>query len=118
MTNVRRMRIELGLTQVELAQRAHVSAPTISRMESGVRARFFIDSVCRVAQALGTTVEEAFRSTELNYTQGRSPDTGAVRTLKIVQTVTKKCPSCNLYLSVQDNSDGTICTNCEEKIAA
>jgi transcriptional regulator with XRE-family HTH domain len=54
---VLRRRQELGLTQEEVAARLGVSAPNVARIEHG-RQNVTVDMMCRVAEALETTVQE------------------------------------------------------------
>lgn len=53
---IRRLRVERGLTQAELAQRAGTSAPTMHRYETGWD-RFEIATLRRIAEALGAALE-------------------------------------------------------------
>ncbi|MGZ4151843.1 MAG: ATP-binding protein, partial [Actinomycetota bacterium] len=50
---LRRLRAEAGLTQEELAEKAGISARTISDIERGLRARVYRDTASRLADALG-----------------------------------------------------------------
>ncbi|WP_054953104.1 helix-turn-helix domain-containing protein [Flaviflexus massiliensis] len=52
---IRRARDEQGLTQVELAERAGVSRPTVARAECGVA--ISIATLEKIVGALGLTVE-------------------------------------------------------------
>jgi len=56
---IRRLRIEQGLTQAELAERAGTSAPTMHRYETGWD-RFEIATLRRIAEALGATLDVRF----------------------------------------------------------
>jgi transcriptional regulator with XRE-family HTH domain len=58
-TLIRDRRREAGLTQVELAGRAGVSRQLVAAVEAGRHAPA-VDAALRLAQALGTTVEELF----------------------------------------------------------
>jgi len=53
-------RARAQLSQDDLAERAGVSRPTISRIERGVASDVGIDIVQRIANALGITVAELF----------------------------------------------------------
>ncbi|MFW6089435.1 MAG: helix-turn-helix domain-containing protein [Gemmatimonadota bacterium] len=53
---IRRLRIEQGLTQAEVAERTGTSAPTMHRYETGWD-RFQIATLRRIAEALGATLE-------------------------------------------------------------
>ncbi|HEY6665142.1 MAG TPA: helix-turn-helix domain-containing protein [Propionibacteriaceae bacterium] len=65
---LRRHREQARLTQEELADRAGVSARTISDIERGVRARAYADTAARLSVALGLT--ETDRAAFLNAARG------------------------------------------------
>ena len=54
---LRERRLGAGLTQIELARRAEVTPTYVGRLESGAAAPG-IDTVARLAAALGTTVHD------------------------------------------------------------
>jgi XRE family transcriptional regulator of biofilm formation len=54
---VRRLRIERGLTQTELAERANISQAVISRLEADVRRNVNADVLKGLARALGCTTD-------------------------------------------------------------
>jgi transcriptional regulator with XRE-family HTH domain len=51
-THIRKLRIKLGLSQDQLAQRAGVSQSTISKFESGATGAMFFEEYFRVLRAL------------------------------------------------------------------
>ena len=51
------MREEQGLTQVELADRMHVTQPTVSQLEGGEIDRAGLSTIKAYVEALGGTVE-------------------------------------------------------------
>jgi predicted ATPase/DNA-binding XRE family transcriptional regulator len=61
---LRRHRREAGLTQEELAERAGVSARTVSDVERGLRSGIYRDTAARIASALGMSPDdrEAFEA--------------------------------------------------------
>jgi transcriptional regulator with XRE-family HTH domain len=61
-SRLRQLRQSRGMTQAELARRAHVTTSYIWRLESGGAAPG-IDLVDRLAQALGTTATDFFPAT-------------------------------------------------------
>ena len=71
---LRRYREQARLTQEELADRAGVSARTISDIERGVRARAYADTAARLSVALG--LSDADRATFLNAARGPNTMTG------------------------------------------
>ena len=71
---LRRYREQARLTQEELADRAGVSARTISDIERGVRARAYADTAARLSVALG--LSDADRATFLNAARGPKTMTG------------------------------------------
>lgn len=75
---LRRLREEAGLTQEELAERAGVSARTISDTERGVRRRLYADTAGRLAIALA--LEGADRTSFINVARGREPAAAHVPT--------------------------------------
>ncbi|MDQ4145632.1 MAG: helix-turn-helix domain-containing protein, partial [Actinomycetota bacterium] len=50
---LKRHRTATGLTQEELAEKAEVSARTVSDVERGLRSRIYRDTAARIADALG-----------------------------------------------------------------
>ncbi|MDE3131489.1 MAG: helix-turn-helix transcriptional regulator, partial [Acidobacteriota bacterium] len=58
---LQRQRVQLGLTQAELATRAGVSRQLVAAVEAGVNAPS-VDSALRLAQTLGCPVEDLFAS--------------------------------------------------------
>ena len=56
---IRRRRLDAGLTLVRLAEMAQLSQPFLSQVENG-RAQPSIESLGRIAQALGTTPQSLF----------------------------------------------------------
>lgn len=61
--DLRRQRLDCGLTQAQLAQRAGVSRQLVAAVEAGRHAPA-VDAALRLARALGTTVEELFSEPE------------------------------------------------------
>lgn len=55
---LRRRREAAGLSQAELAARSGVHAISISRWETGAQRRVLLDSVAKLARALGCQVED------------------------------------------------------------
>jgi len=60
--NLRKARTEAGMTQVELAKSANVTARTIANYETGDRSPKNIEVVQKIAEALHTTTEELLGS--------------------------------------------------------
>src|SRR5579859_3382790 len=58
---LRRARVAAGLTQEELAERAHLSARAISDLEGGARRAPYKDTVRLLAEALGLDAQERMR---------------------------------------------------------
>jgi predicted ATPase/transcriptional regulator with XRE-family HTH domain len=72
-TSLRRLRERRRLTQEELAERAGVSARTISDVERGLRSRVYADTAARLAAALALEGQE--RDGFVDLARGRaSPD--------------------------------------------
>ena len=55
------LRLKAGLTQKELAEKAHTSQPAIARLESGHYTKVSLSFLGRVAKALGAMPEVHFR---------------------------------------------------------
>ncbi len=60
-SNVKRLRVERGLTQERLAERAGLSARTISDLERGLRTAVYADTARRLTAALELDDEERRR---------------------------------------------------------
>ncbi len=76
---LRRVREESGLTQEELAERAGVSARTITDTERGLRGRLYADTAGRLAAGLG--LNGSARDSFVEVARSRAdaaPDAGAV----------------------------------------
>ncbi len=58
---LRTHRSAAGLTQEELADRAGISARTVSDVERGLRTRIYRDTASRLADALGLEAEDRSR---------------------------------------------------------
>lgn len=57
---IREARIENGMTQEELAEKSGVSRATISKLEQGELPSTKVDTLVRLAEALGRTVGDIF----------------------------------------------------------
>jgi transcriptional regulator with XRE-family HTH domain len=62
MTNTRRLRLERGLTQEELAHRAHLTVSTVAAVDSGRVKHPSSEVLYKLAKALGTTMDELYRN--------------------------------------------------------
>jgi predicted ATPase/DNA-binding XRE family transcriptional regulator len=71
---LRRHRRGAGLTQEELAERAGVSARTVSDVERGLRDRVYRDTAARIVVALGMSAAD--RAVFETAARGRSPGSG------------------------------------------
>jgi DNA-binding XRE family transcriptional regulator len=71
--SLRRYRLELGLTQAQLAARAGVSRQLVAAVEAG-RNTPAVDAALALSQTLGTTVEELFGSNRLELVVGALGD--------------------------------------------
>jgi transcriptional regulator with XRE-family HTH domain len=65
-----------GLTQEELAERAGISARTVSDVERGLRDRVYRDTAARIAVALGMSAVDraAFEAAARRRSPGSAPD--------------------------------------------
>lgn len=66
--NVRHLRMQLGWTQGELAEAVGTSIPQISHLETG-KANPTLQSICKIAEALGTTAAELVRENTLTISE-------------------------------------------------
>ena len=57
---IRERRVELGMTQEELAEKANVSRQTISALESGTERGVMSKTLVAIAEALNTTADKFF----------------------------------------------------------
>lgn len=62
--NLKRIREDRGISQVELAERCGMSASQISKMEQGAQKNPHIETVVAMAAALGVSIEELVFGTE------------------------------------------------------
>ncbi|MDJ0764929.1 MAG: helix-turn-helix transcriptional regulator [Myxococcota bacterium] len=65
---IRRLRLQRGLTQENLCDRAGISVDAVSRIENGSR-KPTLDTLDRIAQALDTSISELVSTGELPKTQ-------------------------------------------------
>lgn len=77
-SSLRALRLEHGLTQVELAQRARVSRQLVAAVEAGLNTPA-VDSALRLADALGTTAEALFTATPPTASEGELRKPTALR---------------------------------------
>ncbi|MHB8879551.1 MAG: helix-turn-helix transcriptional regulator [Myxococcaceae bacterium] len=76
--NVRRARQQAGLTQAQLAEAAHVTDETVSRLERGAYEPS-LSTVVAVAEALNTNVDILVRGGELRPSRRASPASARLR---------------------------------------
>lgn len=56
--NVTRIRKQRGLSQNQLARNADISQQNVQRLESGERTNPSFETVCKIADALGVSLDE------------------------------------------------------------
>jgi len=61
--NVKRIRMEKGLTQAEVAERAGISVSTLRRVEKGSSIRVRMRTLISVAEGLGVMPSEVVKGT-------------------------------------------------------
>ncbi len=64
-SNIRRIRIEQKLTQVELANRCDFEKPNMRRIEAG-KNNLTLKSLYKIAEALDVPIENLIRKREVN----------------------------------------------------
>jgi transcriptional regulator with XRE-family HTH domain len=73
---IAKLRQELSLNQTQLAARAHMSGPKVSKIETGA-ANMQLDTLIRIANALGTRLEVRFVKGKSNRRKARYATTGS-----------------------------------------
>ena len=56
--NLKRLRLERGLTQMQLAKKLHMKQPHLAMLESGAKPNPSLETLRRLAKALKCTVSE------------------------------------------------------------
>lgn len=59
-TQIKKMRTQKGLSQMDLAKRAGLSQPSICDIENGITKKIYVDTAYRIAIVLGLTVDALF----------------------------------------------------------
>jgi len=59
--NIKRLRAKLGLTQDDLAKKADIKYTTLMKVESGVVNRLSVQTMAKIAKALGVSIEELIK---------------------------------------------------------
>ncbi len=59
--NIKRLRAKLGLTQDDLAKKADIKYTTLMKVESGVVNRPSVQTMAKIAKALGVSIEELIK---------------------------------------------------------
>jgi len=77
-TLLKRHRVSAGMTQEELAEKADVSARTVSDVERGLRARIYRDTAGRLAEALGLAGEARVEFEAAARGRGGEAEAGSV----------------------------------------
>jgi len=85
---LRRHREAAGLTQEELADRAHVSARTISDVERGLRSRVYADTAVRIRDALALSAADGASFIEVARGRRRSPPDAAFTQARVPRALT------------------------------
>ncbi|MFH0839720.1 MAG: helix-turn-helix transcriptional regulator [Candidatus Omnitrophota bacterium] len=62
--NIRRIRLEKGLSQEKLARLADIALNTLTKIESGLSKEPTIKTVANIANALGVSLDELVKETE------------------------------------------------------
>jgi transcriptional regulator with XRE-family HTH domain len=59
--NIKKIRAKLGLTQDDLAKKADVKYTTLTKVESSVVNKPSVQTMAKIAKALGVSIEELLR---------------------------------------------------------
>jgi len=60
--NIKKLRAKLGLTQDDLAKKADVKYTTLMKIESGTVNKPSVQTMAKIAKALGVSIEELIKS--------------------------------------------------------
>lgn len=59
--NIKKMRVELGLIQDDLAKKADIKYTTLTKVESGVVNKPSVQTMAKIAKDLGVSIEELIK---------------------------------------------------------
>jgi len=59
--NIKKMRAKLGLTQDDLAKKANIKYTTLMKVESGVVNKPSVQTMAKIAKALGVSIEDLLK---------------------------------------------------------
>jgi DNA-binding XRE family transcriptional regulator len=59
--NIKKMRIKLGLTRNDLAKKVDIKYTTLTKVESGVVNKPSVQTMAKIAKALGVSIEELIK---------------------------------------------------------
>jgi len=59
--NIKKYRAKLGLTQDDLAKKADIKDTTLTKVESGVVNKPSVQTMAKIAKALGVSIEELIK---------------------------------------------------------
>ena len=59
--NIKKMRAKLGLTQDDLARKADIKYTTLTKVESGVVNKPSVQTIAKIAKALGVNIEDLLK---------------------------------------------------------
>ena len=59
--NIKRMRAKLGLTQDDLAKKADIKYTTLMKVESGTVNKPSVQTMAKIAKALGVNIEDLIK---------------------------------------------------------
>ena len=59
--NIKKMRAKLGLTQDDLAKKANIKYTTLMKVESGVVNKPSVQTMAKIAEALGVLIEDLIK---------------------------------------------------------
>ena len=60
-TNIKKARAKLGLTQDDLAKKADIKYTTLTKVESGVVNKPSVQTMAKIAKALGASIESLIK---------------------------------------------------------
>ena len=95
---LREKRMEAGLTQAELAEKAGVTARTIQNYELGNRKPSKMEAVQKIADALGTTTEYLLGSSGAYVVEAH--EKGDLRPPEILMNLLVRLPVCSLEVNL------------------
>jgi len=59
--NIKKIQVKLGLTQDDLAKKVDIKYTTLTKVESGVVNKLSVQTMAKIAKALGVSIEDLIK---------------------------------------------------------